>query len=74
MDEHLDPFAPIEAAETVEAPEQLHSDSTEPVVVTPVPDNAEKPYLAAERLTGDKCDDHWRYHDANCRTLFVVCR
>src|SRR3974390_3156253 len=74
MDEHLDPFAPIEAAETVEAPEQLHSHSTEPVVVTPVPDNAEKPYLAAERLTGDKCDDHWRYHDANCRTLFVVLR
>ena len=46
MDAHLDPFAPIEAAETVEAPEQLHSDSTEPVVVTPIPDNAEQPNLA----------------------------
>jgi len=43
-------------------------------VVTPVPDNAEKPHLAAERLMGIKCDDHWRYHDANRRLLFVVLR
>jgi len=74
MDAHLDPFAPIEAAETVQASERSHPASTEPVVVTPVPDNAEKPHLAAERLMGIKCDDHWRYHDANRRLLFVVLR
>jgi hypothetical protein len=74
MDDHLDPCAPIEAAETVEALEQLHCASTEPVVVTPVPDNAQRPHLAAARLMGIMCDDHWRYHDANHRMLFIVCR
>ena len=74
MDAQLDPFAPIEAAETVEAPETSHSASTEPVVVTPVPDNVQPPHLATKRLMGVMCDDHWCYHDANHRMLFVVCR
>src|SRR3974390_3253293 len=74
MDAHFTPSAPIEAAETVQASERSHPASTEPVVVTPVPDNAEKPHLAAERLMDIKCDDHWRSRDSNRRLLFVVLR
>ncbi|MGB6660469.1 MAG: hypothetical protein WBE90_15665 [Xanthobacteraceae bacterium] len=73
MTDQPDPFAPIDEWDLTDDL-QASKTSSDSVVVTPVPAEAERVGDAATRLFGRPPDNFWRYHDEDRRQLFVVAR
>jgi putative DNA primase/helicase len=68
------PFAPIHRLEPPDNLDGSNAGTGELVVVTPVPEIAERPEDAATRLFGLKPDNCWCYHDERRNLLFAVVR
>jgi len=69
-----DAFQPLTEDESVQVSEEFQLASMDPAVLSPVPDQAEQPAVAAVRLCGKAPDGVWLYRDTAGQILFAVAR